>query len=568
MNYFALVGQEEIGPLSVPQVRRLAETGRLQPHHSLRAENSAEWVTASNVRGLFVPLDNVVSPTPTAPAVTEEQPSSREFKARMLVLLAWAARELGLVLHSVGGVLTKLAMLLRKAWNEKQVQQDWTALIPPERPKQLRAAGGLLALACSAWIVFGMFSGSPDPHEFVDRHGASHHHDWAGWTNTIDMMARQQPEREATTKSAVYQKAEKQPQQIPQLMVGVNDSSGDLLSRGNPLFNEAGQVIGHFAGVDRNTGYSPDSLLGLEKLRLVVVGPADGPEDAFFLERGISKEWICRILEAEFKKGGLVVGQNVDSSSVLVFRAPMMRVNARGAVGFSLHGYVYRPAWLCSESRPLIQAAVYRSVGLIGSVNGYALRDEMAPILRLATQAIVEDVNRAKRIVGPTVPKGGYQHSNLKPGLAAWTPAVIKGTKTAQLIVEETFGADDESTYIAGLGVTSERIQRIAQNSLRRGGLELRSPEQLAQMPGTIRPPTIYLQVQALRMGELDGIVFSVKSELMHVFELAHLPGRLAIGRIFASDIGLGTADSATASARIDHAVTQHLDDLLVNLAE
>lgn len=81
MRFYVQIDDEEKGPFSGKQLKKLAESGHLTRHDSVRKEDSKRWFPASNVKGLFkdVPESEsktVSSPPPIPPSRFEPESNS------------------------------------------------------------------------------------------------------------------------------------------------------------------------------------------------------------------------------------------------------------------------------------------------------------------------------------------------------------------------------------------------------------------------------------------------------------------------------------------------------------
>jgi hypothetical protein len=62
VEWYCNVGGSEYGPLTASDLKRMAGTGKLEPHHRVRRGEKGEWVQASNVKGLEFKLAEKTPP--------------------------------------------------------------------------------------------------------------------------------------------------------------------------------------------------------------------------------------------------------------------------------------------------------------------------------------------------------------------------------------------------------------------------------------------------------------------------------------------------------------------------
>ncbi len=104
------------GPVSAPQLKQLAATGKLQPKDLVRKDSMNEWVCAGNIRGLFA------APQTTGIAGAATDGSSREVLPSTTVNSEGSGRGTKIAFGVAGVALTSLlgfalwALVLRDTW--------------------------------------------------------------------------------------------------------------------------------------------------------------------------------------------------------------------------------------------------------------------------------------------------------------------------------------------------------------------------------------------------------------------------------------------------------------------
>jgi len=77
-DFFYRFGPNELGPLTVPELRNLVAAGNLVPTGEIRKGRVGPWVPAENVQGLFPPLELAPQAPPVAIDEAEESDDAGE----------------------------------------------------------------------------------------------------------------------------------------------------------------------------------------------------------------------------------------------------------------------------------------------------------------------------------------------------------------------------------------------------------------------------------------------------------------------------------------------------------
>lgn len=86
-EWYCQINQNEIGPLTSSQLKKLAAVGTLAPTDKVRSSQSTNWKSASQMRGLFPTNPDPTNPAPNNPAHTlTKEPSDKKKAFRNPVL--------------------------------------------------------------------------------------------------------------------------------------------------------------------------------------------------------------------------------------------------------------------------------------------------------------------------------------------------------------------------------------------------------------------------------------------------------------------------------------------------